>query len=102
MWELDCFLLREKLEVRGSLPIVCQCARDAVYGRSVSAFPTHFDVSVFSLVQCVAGAQLLSGFCSVVTSSCIAIYLIYLCLKVSSGTSYIAILVNPSNCNFYF
>lgn len=88
-------LLREKQGVGVSLPIVCHYAGGVVYGGSASACPTHFIVTVFSLTQCVGVVRLLSGFCSVVIASCIAVHSIYIWLKVSSGAFYIAILVHP-------
>lgn len=55
-------LLRQKLGVGGSLQAVWHYTGGGVYSESVSAFPTRFNVGIFSFIQCVGVIQLLSGF----------------------------------------
>lgn len=56
-------VFREKLEVETSLLIVRHCAVGGVDAKSVerTAFPTCFDVRIFSFVLLVGVVQLVSG-----------------------------------------
>lgn len=62
-------------ELGDSFLIVQSSARGEAYGKCLSVFPTHFDVGVFSVIQCVGIMQLVSGFFSKRIVPYIAAYL---------------------------
>lgn len=57
-------LLREKLRIWSSLQILWLWARSGVYDECISAFPTHFNVGIFSFSLCIQVSQLIYGFIS--------------------------------------
>lgn len=67
---------------REFLLIIYHCARDKVYGKSMSQpFSTHFYVGVFSATQCIRVTQLVSVFLSEETSSHLAVYSLCACVE---------------------
>ena len=85
-------VLREMLGVVSSLPIVCCCAWDGVYGEIVTQPLLPDSVCVlFSFVWCVGVTQLFSGFRSEGTVPQVAVGLVCLREEVSSGASYVVI-----------
>lgn len=108
MCSLSPLLLSEKLGIGGSLLIVQCNARGEAYGKCLSVFPTHFDVGMFSVIQCVGIVQLVSGFFSKRIAPYVAVYLVYAWEGGNSGASYITIMVKnkiktlPSAFKDYF
>ena len=88
-------ILREKLKLTGFLLVIWQCARGEVYGESVSAFPTCFDVVIFSFTQSVRVTHLVSGFLSEGVAVCVGVNLVHLWEQGSSGATYFIIQVPP-------
>lgn len=78
-------------EFWGSLLNEMHSAGGRVYGEYVfSALPTHFDVGIFSVTQCVGVAQFVSRFLSKETDPCVAVYSVNLWEEGKSGAPCLA------------
>ena len=73
---------------------VVLCWGWGLWKEGVLAFPSCFDVHIFSFGICVGVTQLVSGFCSQEIASCVAVHLMGLWEQGSSGAPYVVILVD--------
>ena len=63
-----------------------------------SALPTHFDVGIFSVTQCVGVTQFFSRFLSREMDPCEIVYSVNLWEEGESGAPYLATLVSLKHC----
>ena len=78
------------------------CQGWGLFQECVSAFPTCFDVGIFSVTQCVGVTQLVSGFLSERIDLFSSEHSVYPWEEGNSGASYVAILVqSPFKSSLY-
>ena len=58
--------------------LIVRCCTGGLWHKCVSAFPTHFNVGIFSIVQYAGATQLISVSLSEGTDLCVAVYSVHL------------------------